>query len=53
MEEKKGFSLSVENADGPIQLTLMNNTTGTGLRLLGAKGSPTVNELKQFLEGAE
>lgn len=42
----KEFSLLVENADGPIQLCLMNETTGTGKRLLGSKGSPHKETIK-------
>ncbi len=41
----KQFSLFVANADGPIQLRLMNEDSGTGTRLLGSKGSPDVEEI--------
>jgi hypothetical protein len=45
---KKRFSLYVQNADGPIQLCLMNNEQGIGRRLLGAKGSPDKETLAQW-----
>lgn len=48
MKKKKEFSLYVENADGPIQLNLMNETTGTGRRLLGSKGSPHKEVIKAW-----
>lgn len=40
MSEKAEYTLSVDNAGGPIQLNLMNNKRNSGRRLLGSKGSP-------------
>jgi hypothetical protein len=45
---KKRFSLYVVDADGPIQLRLMDNEEGHGMRLLGAKGDPEVEIVKQW-----
>lgn len=41
-------SVYIEDADGPIQLTIMNETTGRGKRLLGSKGSPFKKTIKKF-----
>lgn len=44
----KQFSLCIEDADGPTQLTLMDNHSGHGKRLLGAKGSPYKEIIKRW-----
>lgn len=46
---KEKYTLSVQNADGPIQLCLMDEDLGHGLRLLGSKGSPYKEEIASWI----
>ncbi len=45
---KSEFSISVMDAGGPIQLQVMNEKSGRGIRLLGSKGSPYRQEIKRW-----
>jgi hypothetical protein len=36
----KKFTINIEDADGPVQMNIMDNDSGTGMRVVGAKGSP-------------
>lgn len=48
IKKQKEFTLSIDNAGGPIQLILMNDSKGSGLRLLGSKGSPYKTTIKSW-----
>lgn len=40
------YELSIEDADGPIQLCLLKGSSG--MRLLGSKGSPYKKQIKKW-----
>ncbi len=42
------FELAVNNAGGPVQLLITNKKSGSGLRLLGSKGSPYGSTLHKW-----
>ena len=46
---KCSFELTVENADGPFQLILMDTKLGVGRRILGSKGSPFKKIIKKWV----
>lgn len=45
-KDPEKFLLSVEDADGPIQLVFMNGSSGK--RILGSKGSPYRRLIKEW-----
>lgn len=46
--KEKNFTIHIDNADGRVQLSIMDNFKGRGRRILRAKGSPTLRELARF-----
>lgn len=47
-KQDKRFEILVRNAGGPVQLLVTDLKDGSGLRVLGAKGSPYASTIRAW-----